>query len=78
MTGKPAIPVITEQTEAGAQTLVSGVPPVGPRERLERLASRPMAPKRNRYAEQKPCDVGLFDTVARDQTDLIDWLKTRA
>jgi hypothetical protein len=38
------------------------------REKLELLATLPMQPKRARH--QKPCDLGLFDDVARNQMDL--------
>ena len=38
------------------------------------MALRPMAPRRNPNASQKPCDHGLFDEVRRDQIDLIDFL----
>lgn len=31
---------------------------------------------RNPHATQKPCDIGLFDLDARDQCDLIDFLRT--
>lgn len=62
----------TEKTRAGAQRLVPGVAPVTLRERLAARARQPMRPKRNPYADQKPCDLGLFDEVGRAQTDLID------
>lgn len=61
-----------ERTEAGEQTLVSGVRPITLVDRLAVRAAMPIAPKRNPNAEQKPCDHGLFDTAARDQLDLID------
>lgn len=61
-----------EKTRAGAQRLVPGVAPVTLAEKLSVLAQRPMRPKRNPYAEQKPCDLGLFDEVGRAQTDLLD------
>jgi hypothetical protein len=56
----------SERTEAGEQTLVPGVRPVGTRERLERLMAAPMMPLRT----QRPLDFGLFDEAARDQLDL--------
>jgi hypothetical protein len=62
----------TEKTDAGVQRLVRGVAPVTLGQRLAALARRPMRPKRNPYAEQKPCDLGLFDEVGRAQTDLLD------
>ena len=74
---KPAVPPlsqITEPTEQGEQMLVAGVAPVTQRDRLSLMALRPMAPRRNPNASQKPCDHGLFDEVRRDQIDLIDFL----
>lgn len=64
----------TEPTEQGEQMLVAGVVPVTMRDRLTLMALRPMAPRRNPNASQKPCDHGLFDEVRRDQIDLIDFL----
>ena len=72
MSGKLSLQ--SEPTEAGEQTLVSGVRPVTLRDRLTVMASRPPQPRRNPNAQQKPCDVGLFDDVVRNQTDLIDYL----
>lgn len=77
-TSKPA-PIIeepTEATEAGEQMLTTGVRPITIRDRLTILALRPMAPRRNPNANQKPCDVGLFDEVKRNQIDMIDFLKS--
>ena len=34
--------------------------------------------RRNPEAAQKPCDFGLFDLDARDQCDLIDFLRATA
>lgn len=76
MTGKPNPHPQTEPTEAGEQTVVRGVRPVTLRDRLAVMAARPMLPKRNPNAQQKPCDHGLFDEVARDQIDLIDFLNS--
>jgi hypothetical protein len=56
----PAAP-LTEPTEQGEQLLVAGVAPVTLRDRLTLMALRPMAPRRNPNASQKPCDHGLFD-----------------
>ena len=70
---KPAAP-LTEPTEQGEQMLVAGVAPVTLRDRLSLMTLRPMAPRRNPNASQKPCDHGLFDEVQRDQIDLIDFL----
>ncbi|MEO1168742.1 MAG: hypothetical protein AAFW97_08550 [Pseudomonadota bacterium] len=68
-------PLASERTEAGEQTLVSGVRPVTLADRLAVRAAAPITPKRNPNAEQKPCDHGLFDTSARDQLDLIDAIR---
>ncbi|MEO0419455.1 MAG: hypothetical protein AAF249_11350 [Pseudomonadota bacterium] len=62
----------TERTEAGEQVLVEGVRPITLGDRLAARAAAPITPKRNPNAEQKPCDLGLFDKAARDQLDLID------
>ena len=70
---KPPVP-LTEPTEQGEQMLVAGIAPVTLRDRLTVMALRPMAPRRNPNASQKPCDHGLFDEVRRDQIDLIDFL----
>lgn len=66
----------TEPTEAGEQMLTHGVPPVTLAERLSFMAARPSQPKRNPHAQQKPCDLGLFDEVQRNQIDLIDVLNS--
>ena len=58
----------TEVTDMGAQYLVDGVRPVTMRDKLAFLAVKPITPKR--ACEQKPCDIGLFDEVARNQLDL--------
>ena len=60
------IPFETEVTSLGPQTLVPGVRPVSMKARLEVLAAHPMASDRL----QKPCDIGLFDDVARNQMEL--------
>lgn len=72
-TPQPAVH-LTEPTEQGEQMLVTGIAPVTLRDRLSLMALRPMAPRRNPNASQKPCDHGLFDEVWRDQIDLIDFL----
>lgn len=66
----------TETTEAGEQMLTHGVPPVNLAERLSFMAARPSQPKCNPHAQQKPCDLGLFDEVQRNQIDLIDVLNS--
>jgi hypothetical protein len=60
------IPFETEATHLGPQTLVPGVRPVSMKARLEVLAAHPLGSDRL----QKPCDIGLFDDVARNQMDL--------
>ncbi len=66
MTAAAPIPFETEATPLGQQTLVPGVRPVSMKARLEALAAHPLASMKL----QKPCDVGLFDEVARNQMDL--------
>ena len=65
-----------EQTEVGAQTLIDGVRPVTLGEKLTARTCHPMTPKRNPNAQQRPCDLGLFDEVGRAQIDLFDFIKT--
>lgn len=65
-TPKPAANI--EPTPIGDQYLIGDVKPVSQREKIELLASLPIKPKRAR--QQKPCDLGLFDEVARNQMDL--------
>lgn len=66
MSGDLPIPFETEPTSIGEQTLIPGVRRVSIYERLMVLAAQPLGPKRL----QKPCDLGLFDEVARNQMDL--------
>jgi hypothetical protein len=66
MTAAAPIPFETEATILGPQTLVPGVRPVSMKARLEALAAHPLGSQRL----QKPCDIGLFDDVARNQMDL--------
>ena len=56
----------TEATSLGPQILVPGVRPVSMKARLEALAAHPLVSDRL----QKPCDLGLFDEVARNQMEL--------
>ena len=72
MSAKPKF----EQTEVGVQTLISGVRPVTLGEKLTALTFHPMTPKRNPNAQQRPCDLGLFDEVGRAQIDLIDFINS--
>jgi hypothetical protein len=60
------IPFETELTPIGEQTLIPGVRPVSIKARLEALDAHPLGSNR----PQKPCDLGLFDEVARTQLDL--------
>jgi hypothetical protein len=60
------LPLQTEMTVQGEQTLVPGVKPITQRERLQALMNAPLIPKR----PQKPCNVGLFDDDARAQLDI--------
>ena len=66
----------TEETEVGAQTLIDGVRPVTFGEKLTARTTHPMTPKRNPFAVQKPCDLGLFDEVGLAQFDLLDFIAT--
>jgi hypothetical protein len=66
MTAAAPIPFETEATPVGPQALVLGVRPVSMKARLEVLAAHPLASMKM----QKPCDIGLFDEVARNQMDL--------
>lgn len=60
------VPLQSERTRDGEQTLIPGVRPVTTRERLEARMAAPMAPRK----PQKPLDIGLFDEAARNQLDL--------
>ena len=61
-----AMPFETEATAIGNQTLVPGVTPITPRDRLAIRANAPMEPKR----PQRPADHGLVDTNARNQIEM--------
>lgn len=56
----------TEVTPIGVQTLVIGVAPITPAERLAMLAEAPLQPRR----PQRPADHGLFDTNSRLQIEM--------
>jgi hypothetical protein len=60
------IPFETEATQQGEQKLIHGVHPVSMKARLTVLAAHPLAPSKL----QKPCNIGLFDDVARNQLDM--------
>lgn len=55
-----------EATAIGPQSLVPGVVPITPRDRLDARAAAPLLPVK----PQRPCDLGLFDLAARNQLDL--------
>ena len=61
-----AMPFETEATAIGNQTLVPGVVPITPRDRLAIRANAPMEPRK----AQLPADHGLFDTNARNQIEM--------
>jgi len=61
-----ALPLTSEQTSIGEQTLVYGVAPITPRDRLAIRANAPMEPRK----PQRPADHGLFDTNARNQIEM--------
>jgi hypothetical protein len=63
---RPAAPFEAEPTQAGVQTLVSGVAPITPAERLAMRANAPLEPKK----PQRAIDHGLFDTNARNQIEM--------
>jgi hypothetical protein len=56
----------SEHTPIGEQTLVHGVAPITPRDRLTMRANAPLEPKKR----QRPADHGLFDTNARNQIEM--------
>ncbi len=62
-----AAPVLeVEVTAIGKQTLVPGVAPITPAQRLSLRANAPMEPRK----AQRPADLGLFDTNARNQIEM--------
>ena len=60
------MPFEIEATPIGNQTLVPGVTPITPRDRLAIRANAPLEPKK----AQRPADHGLFDTNARNQIEM--------
>ena len=62
---------VTEETDAGSQTILRGVAPIMQRDQLAVLAEAPMTPP----SAQKKCDHGLFDLNSRRQSDLVDELR---
>lgn len=67
MSAEPtASPFEAEVTPIGVQTLVTGVAPITPSQRLAMLANAPLLPRR----VQRPADHGLFDMNARNQIEM--------
>ena len=62
----PRDSLASEQTPIGEQTLVHGVAPITPRDRLAIRANAPMEPRK----PQRPADHGLFDTNACNQIEM--------
>jgi hypothetical protein len=63
----PPPPVFeVETTPIGIQTLVAGVAPITPAQRLALRADAPLLPKK----PQRSLDLGLFDTAARNQIEM--------
>ena len=61
-----ALPLASEQTPIGEQTLVHGVAPITPRDRLAMRANALVVSRK----PQRPADHGLFDTNARNQIEM--------
>jgi hypothetical protein len=61
-----ALPLAFEQTPIGEQTLVYGVVPITPRDRLAIRANAPLEPRK----PQRPANHDLFDTVSRNQIEM--------
>jgi hypothetical protein len=59
-------PFASEATAEGEQSLVPGVAPITLADRLAWRAAQPLGPTK----AQRPCDLGLFDTNARNQLEL--------
>lgn len=66
MTPRQPMPLASEPTPEGEQTLVPGVRPISARERIEARMAAPLRPR----VPQKPPTVGLFDEDARNQLNL--------
>jgi len=66
MSALAPIPLETEATTLGPQSLLPRVRPVSMKARLEALAAHPLTSDRL----QKSCDLGLFDEGARNQMEL--------
>lgn len=59
----------TEATDQGQQYLAPGVAPVTTAQRLAHRWDAPMQPKTR--AQQRPCNLGLFDEDAKRQESLL-------
>jgi len=66
MTANSTLSLATEPTPEGEQTLVPGVAPICPRERLEAEMRAPLQPR----CVQQPMTIGLFDENGRRQLHL--------
>ncbi|WP_157089332.1 hypothetical protein [Oceanibaculum pacificum] len=66
MTAPAPVPLASEPTQEGEQTLVPGVRPISARARIEWQMTAPLRPR----VPQKPLNVGLFDEDARNQLNL--------
>lgn len=62
----PPVALEAEVTPIGVQTLVIGVAPISPAQRLAMLVDAPLQPRR----PQRPADHGLFDVNARNQIEM--------
>jgi hypothetical protein len=62
----PPATLEAEVTPIGVQTLVTGVAPITPAQRLAFRADAPLQPKK----PQRPADHGLFDTNTRNQIEM--------
>lgn len=59
----------TEATDQGQQYVAPGIAPVTSGERLAARWNAPMQPRR--AAQQRPCNIGLFDEDSRKQMELL-------
>ena len=55
-----------ERTPEGLQLMLGGVKPQTMKDKLDWLIAQPMQPRK----QQKPCDIGLFDTESRKQLEM--------
>ncbi len=55
-----------ERTPEGLQRMLGGVKPQTMKDKLDWLIAQPMQPRK----QQKPCDIGLFDTESRKQLEM--------